>query len=109
MRHVSQKRCPSRYESATAISDLPDPDAVFIGGGLSGDGDLITAALGRLRAGGQLVANVVTLEGERTLLNAHARHGGDLTRIAVSHANPVGELTGWRQAMPVTQWSVTKP
>ena len=62
----------------------------------------------RLRNGGRLVANVVTLEGERVLLDAHARYGGDMARIAVSHADPVGGLTGWRPAMPGTQWSVVK-
>ena len=50
----------------------------------------------------------VTLEGERSLLDAHVRYGGTLTRIAVSHADSVGGLTGWRPAMPVTQWSVVK-
>ncbi|MBO22840.1 MAG: cobalamin biosynthesis bifunctional protein CbiET [Rhodospirillaceae bacterium] len=93
----------------TAMPGLPDPNAVFIGGSLSTDAGLIDAAWDRLRPGGRLVANTVTIEGERALLGAHARDGGDLTRIAVSHADPLGELTGWRPAMPVTQWGATKP
>jgi len=95
-------------DTAQAISAMADPDAVFIGGGLSGDGDLVGLVWERLRPGGRLVANVVTLEGERALLDAHARYGGALARIAVSHADPVGGLTGWRPAMPVTQWSCTR-
>ncbi len=95
-------------ETAQAMPALADPDAVFIGGGLSGDRNLIASVWARLRPGGRLVANVVTLEGETALLDAHAKHGGELTRIAVSHADPVGGLTGWRPAMPVTQWSVVK-
>lgn len=94
-------------ENENAISSLDDPDAVFIGGGLS-QGYLVDTVWTRLRLRGRLVANVVTLEGERALLEAHARYGGDLARIAVSHAEPVGNLTGWRPAMPVTQWSVVK-
>lgn len=94
---------------ASAIDDLLDPDAVFVGGGLSSGGAPVEAAWGRLGSGGRMVANVVTLEGERSLLDAHAQYGGELTRIAVSHAEPVGGLTGWRPAMQVTQWSVTKP
>ena len=82
--------------------------AVFIGGGLSGSDELVETVWARLRPGGRLVANVVTVEGERSLLDAHARYGGELTRIAISHADPVGGLTGWRPAMPVTQWSVVK-
>jgi precorrin-6Y C5,15-methyltransferase (decarboxylating) len=96
-------------EIIATIDDLPAPDAVFIGGGLSSGGTaLIEAAWARLAPGGRLASNVVTLEGERGLLDAHARYGGTLTRIAVSHADPVGGLTGWRPAMPVTQWSVVK-
>ena len=55
------------------------------------------------------LANAVTLESEAVLLAAHARLGGDLTRIAISRASPVGGLTGWRPLMPVTQWSLVKP
>ena len=95
-------------DTAQAIPALADPDAVFIGGGLSGDGELVSTVWERLRPGGRVVANVVTLEGERALLDAHTKYGGELTRIAVSHADPVGGLTGWRPSMPVTQWSVAK-
>lgn len=95
-------------DAQQSIADLDDPDAVFIGGGLSGDG-LLEAVWDRLRPGGRLVANAVTLEGEQALLDRHGKTGGELTRIAVSHADPVGKLTGWRPAMPVTQWAVTKP
>lgn len=95
-------------DALAAMPDLDDPDAVFVGGGLSNAG-LLDAVWDRLRPGGRLVANAVTLEGERVLLDRHAVAGGELTRIAVSHADPVGNLTGWRPAMPVTQWAVTKP
>ncbi|MGB0570895.1 MAG: precorrin-6y C5,15-methyltransferase (decarboxylating) subunit CbiE [Alphaproteobacteria bacterium] len=95
-------------DTAQAVPKLTNPDAVFIGGGLSEDEDLIGNIWERLGPSGRLVANVVTLEGETALLNAHAKHGGELTRIAVSHADPVGGLTGWRPAMPVTQWSVVR-
>ncbi len=90
------------------LPGLPDPDAVFIGGGLSIP-DLIDTVWRRLTPGGTLVANAVTLEGETVLAGAYARFGGTLSRIAVSHASPVGNLTGWRPAMAVTQWTVTKP
>ena len=96
-------------EWGQAIAELAEPDTIFIGGGLSGGNAPVTAAWDHLRPGGRLVANVVTVEGERMLLDAHARYGGALTRIAVSHADPVGDLTGWRPAMPVTQWRAVKP
>lgn len=91
-----------------ALAGLPAPDAVFVGGGLTAPG-LLDACWDALPAGGRLVANTVTLESEALLADRYRRHGGDLVRLAVSHAAPVGGFTGWRQAMPVTQWSVRKP
>ncbi|MFF7338089.1 precorrin-6y C5,15-methyltransferase (decarboxylating) subunit CbiE [Streptomyces sp. NPDC008163] len=90
------------------LDRLPAPDAVFIGGGLTAPG-LLDTCLAALPPGGRLVANTVTLESEALLADRHKAHGGELTRLAVSHAVPVGTFTGWRQAMPVTQWSVRKP
>ncbi|MFF4850496.1 precorrin-6y C5,15-methyltransferase (decarboxylating) subunit CbiE [Streptomyces sp. NPDC001194] len=91
-----------------ALAGLPVPDAVFIGGGLTAPG-LLDAAWAALAPGGRLVVNTVTLESEAVLTERYRRHGGDLVKLAVAHAVPVGGFTGWRQAMPVTQWSVTKP
>lgn len=90
------------------LAELPTPDAVFIGGGLTAPG-LLDICWDALPPGGRLVANTVTLESEALLAGAHRSHGGELVRLAVAHAVPVGGFTGWRQAMPVTQWSVRKP
>ena len=70
---------------------------------------MLDTAWAALRPGGRLVANAVTLESEALLAQWYSRHGGDLIRIATSRARAVGRFTGWQQAMPVTQWSVTKP
>jgi precorrin-6Y C5,15-methyltransferase (decarboxylating) len=91
-----------------AVSGLPDPDAIFIGGGGS-DAGVMDATIDRLRPGGRLVANAITLETEALLIARHVELGGSLTRISVEHAAPVGTMTGWRPAMPVTQWAWTKP
>ena len=91
-----------------ALDGLPAPDAVFVGGGLTAPG-LLEACWSALRPGGRLVANTVTLESEALLARWYAAHGGELTRVAVSHAVPVGGFTGWRAGMPVTQWAVVKP
>lgn len=91
-----------------ALSGLPAPDAIFLGGG-AGDAGVMDAALAALKPGGRLVANAVTLETEALLIARHAALGGDLTRLSVARAVPVGGLTGWRPAMPVTQWSWVKP
>jgi len=91
-----------------ALAGLPAPDAVFIGGGLTRDG-IIDTALAALPPGGRLVANAVTLESEAVLAAWYAKLGGELTRIAVNRAAPLGGFTGWRAMMPVTLWSVVKP
>ncbi|MFF3004691.1 precorrin-6y C5,15-methyltransferase (decarboxylating) subunit CbiE [Kitasatospora sp. NPDC057940] len=91
-----------------ALAELPTPDAVFIGGGLTATG-LLDSCWAALRPGGRLVANTVTLESEALLTEWYRRHGGELVKLAVAHAVPVGGFTGWRQAMPVTQWSAVKP
>ena len=93
-----------------ALAALPDPDAVFIGGGLAADGaGLIDTVLARLRPGGRLVANAVTLGSEAALIAAQARHGGALTRLAIARAEPLGRHLGWRALMPVTQWALQLP
>jgi precorrin-6Y C5,15-methyltransferase (decarboxylating) len=89
-------------DNMSVLAELDDPDAVFIGGGLTSA--LVDKVMTRLRHGGRLVVNAVTLESEAILLAMRKAHGGRLVRIAVSHAEPVGTYQGWRSAMPVTQW-----
>jgi precorrin-6Y C5,15-methyltransferase (decarboxylating) len=55
------------------------------------------------------VVNAVTLETEVLLIARHAALGGEMIRIAISCAGAIGEKTGWRSAIPVTQWAWTKP
>jgi len=90
------------------FADLPAPEAIFVGGGLTADG-LLDACLTSLKPGGRLVANAVTLESEAVLLAAYQHLGGELKKLSVHRASAVGGLTGWRPLMPVTQWSYTKP
>ena len=91
-----------------ALAGLPSPDAVFVGGGGSEEG-VMAAAIAALKSGGRLVANAVTTQMEAVLLDHQARLGGSLLRIDIARASPVGAMTGWRPAMPVTQWSWVKP
>ncbi|SHH51900.1 precorrin-6y C5,15-methyltransferase (decarboxylating) subunit CbiE [Bradyrhizobium erythrophlei] len=91
-----------------ALAGLARPDAVFIGGGMMDDG-VFDAAWSALKLGGRLVANAVSLETEARLAGYFQHFGGDLVRLQVARADRVGAMSGWRPAMPVTQWRVRKP
>jgi precorrin-6B C5,15-methyltransferase / cobalt-precorrin-6B C5,C15-methyltransferase len=91
-----------------ALAGLARPDAIFIGGGMMDDG-VFDAAWSALKPGGRLVANAVSLETEARLAGYFQRLGGDLIRLQVARADRVGAMSGWRPAMPVTQWHVRKP
>jgi precorrin-6B C5,15-methyltransferase / cobalt-precorrin-6B C5,C15-methyltransferase len=90
------------------LADLPAPDAVFIGGGATAPG-VTEAAWNALRSGGRLVANGVTLETQAALLDRFKALGGSLRTIQIAHADALGRFHAMRPALPVTQWSVTKP
>jgi precorrin-6Y C5,15-methyltransferase (decarboxylating) len=89
------------------LDGLRAPDAIFIGGGISKDG-LFQACWNKLANGGRLVANAVTIESEAILAAWHKSYGGELVRIIVARAEPIGGTLGWRHLMPITQWSVVK-
>lgn len=91
---------PEDFEGA------PHPDAIFVGGGLTKPG-LFAECVDRLRPGGRLVANAVTAESEALLVEWHSRLGGELRRFQHYRGEPLGGFTGWRPAMPITQWVVS--
>ena len=96
-----------RVEAPGAFAGLGRPAAVFVGGGLTAP-NLLDICWARLGRGGRLVANAVTLEGERILGAARSARGGSLTRLEIAQARPLGGFSGWRPQMPVVQWAVGK-
>ena len=95
-------------EAPATLAGQAAPNAVFIGGGLGIPG-VFEMAWDRLKSGGAMVINVVTIEGELHLYDLHEKHGGDLVRIAVSHLARIGALRALKPRMAVTQWRVRKP
>jgi precorrin-6B C5,15-methyltransferase / cobalt-precorrin-6B C5,C15-methyltransferase len=91
----------------TSLKDLPQPDTIFIGGGLTTP-DLLETCWDALPGKGLLLANTITVESEQKLLQWQEKLGGELTRIAISRAEPVGQFLGWKAMAPVTQWLGTK-
>jgi precorrin-6B C5,15-methyltransferase / cobalt-precorrin-6B C5,C15-methyltransferase len=94
-------------KSPEVIQNLPTPDAIFIGGGVTAPG-LFDICWNALKIGGRMVANVVTLEGEKTLFEWYEKVGGNFTRISIHRAEPIGKFLGWKGMAQVTQWVAIK-
>jgi precorrin-6B C5,15-methyltransferase / cobalt-precorrin-6B C5,C15-methyltransferase len=88
------------------LISLPCPHAVFIGGG--GNAALYDALWPLMPDGTRLIANAVTLETESLLVTLQARFGGNLLKIDLATATPLGSMLGWTASRPVVQWSVIK-
>jgi precorrin-6Y C5,15-methyltransferase (decarboxylating) len=95
-------------DAPPVLAGLRPPDAIFVGGGAS-DIRLLDTVAEALRPGGRLVVNAATLETEARLIERHCALGGEMIRIAVARAEPLGGMTAWRPALPVTQWRWVKP
>jgi len=95
-------------QAPEALAGLATPDAIFIGGGLTEPG-VLDSCWAALKPGGRLVANAVTLQTEAALVAFRERHGGDLTRLQVAQAQPLGAFDTWRAALPITLLDVVKP
>ncbi|EHJ49141.1 precorrin-6y C5,15-methyltransferase (decarboxylating), CbiE subunit [Solidesulfovibrio carbinoliphilus subsp. oakridgensis] len=81
-----------RGEAPDAVADLPDPDRIFVGGGLSGRPDLLPALCRRLRPGGRLVVNCVLFGSLTTALTILRDHGlsSSLTQMQANTASLLG-------------------
>lgn len=97
---LTEARAPEGLES------LPAPDAVFIGGGATDA--LLTQLWELIPHGARLVINAVTLETEALVLDWSARHGGSLLKIDLAEPAALGGKRGWKAALPILQWSVTR-
>ena len=100
-------RVEVHFDAPEAFDFVPPPSAIFVGGGLTQPG-LLEACYERLAKGKRLVANAVTAESEALLAQWYSQKGGELRRYQHYLGEPLGKFTGWRPAMPVTQWVVTK-
>jgi precorrin-6Y C5,15-methyltransferase (decarboxylating) len=90
------------------LEGLTTPDAVFVGGGATTPG-IIDAARAALRPRGRMVVNAVSLQTEAILLKQYERCGGSLLRVSLARSGALGpDLSGWRPATPLMQWSWVK-
>jgi precorrin-6Y C5,15-methyltransferase (decarboxylating) len=91
-----------------ALDGLPAADAIFIGGGVTVPG-LLEQCWAALKPGGRLLANAVTIQSEAALVAFRERQGGELLRLTVAQAQPLGGFDTWRAALPITLLAVRKP
>lgn len=86
-----------------ACGDLPDPDAVFIGGSGGALTAIIATAMARLHVGGRLVVNLATLEGLHEALEAIRAHGEapEVTQISIGRGKAIGANTRLQALNPV--------
>jgi precorrin-6B C5,15-methyltransferase / cobalt-precorrin-6B C5,C15-methyltransferase len=94
-------------EAPQVLQGLPQPDTIFIGGGVTAP-QLLETCWQALSQGGRLVANAVTVASELKLLQWQGKYGGDLIRIGIQRAEPIGKFLGWKAMSPVMQWSAIK-
>lgn len=104
--HVSGQLDVQVAEVASVLDQLPRPDAVFVGGGV--EPDVLQRCRAALPLGGRLVAHSVTADSDAVLLEAYRRWGGEMCRVGVEVAEPIGRLTGFRPLRSVTSWAATK-
>lgn len=90
-----------------ALQGLATPDAIFIGGGVTATG-LVEHCWNALKPGGRLLATAVTLESELVLTHFYQNQGGELIRIALASAAPLGGFQSWEPTRPLTLLTTVK-
>jgi precorrin-6Y C5,15-methyltransferase (decarboxylating) len=94
-----------------ALAELEAPDAVFVGGSKGSMADILELALARLRPGGRLVANAITLENAGEAYATFRRHGlvPEVTLIQVSRGEPLAHYLRYEAQNPIQMFAVTAP
>jgi precorrin-6Y C5,15-methyltransferase (decarboxylating) len=93
------------------LADLEAPDAVFVGGSKGSMEEIIHSALERLRPGGRLVANAITLENSGEIYTTLRRHGivPEVTLLQVARAQPLSHYLRFEALNPIQIFAAEKP
>ncbi|AIQ51690.1 bifunctional cobalt-precorrin-7 (C(5))-methyltransferase/cobalt-precorrin-6B (C(15))-methyltransferase [Paenibacillus sp. FSL R7-0331] len=93
------------------LEQLPDPDAVFIGGSGGELADIIAHAAERLRPGGVIVISAITIETLHGSMTALAAAGlkTEVTQLQASRGRPILGMTRFEGLNPVFVVSAAKP
>ncbi|HVA81120.1 MAG TPA: precorrin-6Y C5,15-methyltransferase (decarboxylating) subunit CbiT, partial [Candidatus Binataceae bacterium] len=94
-----------------ALADLEPPDAVFVGGSKGSMDEIVEVALERLRPGGRLVANAITLENSGEVYAAMRKRGivPEVTLLQISRAEPLARYLRFEALNPIQIFAAEKP
>jgi precorrin-6Y C5,15-methyltransferase (decarboxylating) len=103
--HVVAGRAPE------ALADLAAPDCVFVGGSKGSMEDIVAAALDRLRPGGRLVVNAITLDNVGETYRALRARGitPEVTLVNVARGEPLASYVRYEALNPIHIFAATKP
>jgi precorrin-6Y C5,15-methyltransferase (decarboxylating) len=94
-----------------ALAALPTPDAVFVGGSKGSMTAIVAAALDRLRPGGRLVVNAITLENAGEAYQAIRALGlvPEVTLLQIARSEPLAHYLRYEALNPIQIFAVGKP
>ncbi|MDB4966492.1 MAG: cobL [Myxococcales bacterium] len=92
------------------LAELPDPDAIFVGGSKGSMAEIVDVALARLKPGGRLVVNAVTLDnvGEIYKCLRERDREPEVIMLNVSRAEPLARYMRWEAQNPIHIFAVTR-
>jgi precorrin-6Y C5,15-methyltransferase (decarboxylating) len=81
-------------EAPYGLAELPDPDAVFVGGSGGRLTDILAVTVGRLRPGGRIALSCITLENLARGWDGLREQGlgPQATSVQLAHSRPLGRL-----------------
>ncbi|RBW67885.1 precorrin-6y C5,15-methyltransferase (decarboxylating) subunit CbiE [Bacillus taeanensis] len=94
---VVQGKAPER------LDEFPDPDAVFIGGTAGGMEEILSVCCSRLKKGGRIVLNAVTIENLYQAGETFKKNGFqvNITLAQISRSKPILNLTRFDALNPI--------
>ena len=96
--------CIVAAEAPDGLADLPDPDAVFVGGSGGRLAEILTVVGQRLKPGGRVVINCITVETLSLGWELLGKLGlePEATSVQLAHSRPLGRFHSMEPENPIT-------
>lgn len=93
-----------------ALKELPLPDAVFIGGSKGNMRDILDLSLERLRNGGKLIVNAITMENVQEIYSytKEKNLNVEISQVNISRGVPLAHYYRYEALNPIHIFSITK-